>query len=68
LSCAQTSSAISSLVHAEATLPSRGAGVSQSDTSIERIPSTRPSPSREKSTSVQNWACEIEVSAHGESM
>ena len=41
---------------------------SQSETSTERMPSTRPSPSRPKSTSGQNWRCEIEVRAQWESM
>ena len=46
------------------TVPSR----SQSDTSIDSIPSTRPSPKPSRSTPGQNCACEIEVSAHGVSM
>ena len=55
-------------VHAIATLPVRRPGRSHSETSTERIPSTRPSPRCSRSTSGQNCACEIAVSAHSESM
>jgi hypothetical protein len=62
-----TSWRISSRVQRAATLPVRRPGVCQSETSTERIPRTWPSPYPARSTSGQNCAWEIEVSAHSES-
>ena len=42
-------------------------GAVQSEMSTERMPVTSPSPTLRDVESFQNCACEIDVSAHGES-
>ena len=68
--CAHTSDATCSLVHLRAGFPAAvcSPGVSQSEMSTDRIPPTDPSPSPRMFTRGQNWRCEMDVSAHGESM